>query len=102
MENGLDDRSLLQILDGLVDLIEFVRLEESIEREAALLVERNQARDEEIGNRVTLNDAAYGAAQQETPDVDGHFGAKRRCADDPADTPEDDRVDGLAEGLRIA
>ena len=102
MHHRLDDRALFKILDCLVDLVELIGLEQTIERETALLVELNEPRDEQIRNRITLNNPSHCPAQEDSPDVNGHLGAERWCSDDSAYAPERHAVDGLSKSLGIA
>ena len=46
-------------MHSLIDLIEAVKLHQFLEREAPLRVEFDELRDKNIGDALTLKDAAY-------------------------------------------
>jgi hypothetical protein len=54
-----DDKALLRVLDGPVDVLEGVGRDQLVERKPTLPVEIDERRNEQQRNAVTLDDAAH-------------------------------------------
>src|SRR6266446_166380 len=82
---GLICAPFFTVLRSLIDLIEAVKLRQFLEREAPLRVEFDELRDKNVGNALTLKNAAYPLAlYHQGVHVKAHLCAEWLCSDDAA------------------
>src|SRR5215210_6593801 len=80
-EDRLEDLSALGFFTGLVDLVEVVEFHQTVEGEAPLHVQLQKLRDENVRDRIALDDAPDGPPEQDGVHVEARLGAQGRRPD---------------------